>query len=277
MVAPSFQLLGVHVNALTKEDLLGVTIQAVRDRAQCIIGNHNSHSLYLWSQSQGMRDFYACADYVQIDGMPLVWLGRLLGLPLTSKHRTTNLDLLPHLAEEAVERRWRLFYLGSRPGVGLKAASALQSKYPGLQIAVRDGYFDTSRFGTDNQSVLTQISAYAPDILMVGMGMPRQEMWIAENRGEIRAHTILCCGGLMDLVAGQIAFVNLIWPTSILSFGPPAQPKMPAFRSARGGPGRSGALRRVFGGAFRAERRSGPPRARDQNAASGALAPGSNA
>jgi N-acetylglucosaminyldiphosphoundecaprenol N-acetyl-beta-D-mannosaminyltransferase len=201
---PSCDLLGIRLHAMTKHDLIGVVVQAVNDRARCVIGNHNLHSLYFWSHQSKMRDFYSAADYIQIDGMPLIWLGRLCGLPFKLMHRTTNLDLLPLLAPEAVRRQWRVFYLGSRPGVAERAARTLRTQYPELQIATHDGYFETSQSGEENQRVLAEIHDYAPDVLMVGMGMPRQEIWIEENLKDIAATAIFCCGGLMDLVAGEI-------------------------------------------------------------------------
>lgn len=201
---PSFDLLGIHLHAMTKQDLVSTVVQAVDARTRCIIGNHNLHSLYLWGNEPKMRDFYSAADYIQIDGMPLIWLGCLFGLPFKPVHRTTNLDLLPLLATEAVRRQWRVFYLGSRPGVAEKAARTLRTQYPGLQIATHDGYFDTTQSAEENQSVLAEIRDYAPDALMVGMGMPRQEIWIEENLKDIFVTAIFCCGGLMDLVAGEI-------------------------------------------------------------------------
>jgi N-acetylglucosaminyldiphosphoundecaprenol N-acetyl-beta-D-mannosaminyltransferase len=151
-----------------------------------------------------MREFNSSADCTHIDGLSLVLLGRLFGLPLRSDHRTTWLDLLPLLAEEATRRQWRIFYLGSRPGVAEKGARALRARYPGLLISARDGYFDTNRFSKDNQGVLAEIRRYAPDILLVGMGMPRQETWILQNREEIAAHAIFTSGALMDYVAGEV-------------------------------------------------------------------------
>lgn len=200
----SFDLLGIRLHAMTKRDLVDAAAEAVDHRARCIIGHHNMHSLYLWCHEPKMREFYSRADYTNIDGMPLVLMGRLFRLPLNSEHRMNYIDLLPLLAEEAVRCQWRLFYLGSRPGVAERAARILQTRYPGLLISTRDGYFDTDRSGKDNQGVLAEIRDYAPDILMVGMGMPRQETWIVENQEDIAAHAILCCGGVMDLVAGEI-------------------------------------------------------------------------
>jgi N-acetylglucosaminyldiphosphoundecaprenol N-acetyl-beta-D-mannosaminyltransferase len=200
----SLSLLGLRVHAMTKRDLMSVVTYAIDCGARCIIGNHNVHSLFLYANEPQMRRFYSSADYVQIDGMPLVWLGRCLGLPLKMEHRTTNFDLLPLLAQKSVRRGWRIFYLGSEPGLVEGGARRLRAEYPGLQIATHHGYFDATQDMSDNQRILAILRDYSPDILMVGMGMPRQEVWIQENSKYIGATVIFCCGGLMDYVAGQI-------------------------------------------------------------------------
>ncbi|MDR3678141.1 MAG: WecB/TagA/CpsF family glycosyltransferase [Acidobacteriota bacterium] len=189
---------------MSKRDLVECVSQAVTCRGRYIIGNHNLHSLYMWFHEPRMREFYSLADYTHIDGMFLVWLGRLLGLPLKREHRTTYVDFLPLLAEEAAKRKWRIFHLGSKPGVAEKAAQILRKQYAGLQIIAHHGHFDAERTGLENQMILAEIKAYAPDILMVGMGMPRQEVWILENRNEIVARAVFCCGAAMDYVAGEI-------------------------------------------------------------------------
>lgn len=200
----AFSVLGLHMHAMTKDDLLDVVVCAVSQRTQCVIANHNLHSLYHWSKSRKMRELYSIAQYTQIDGMPLVWIGRLLGARLTRDHRTTNLDFIPLLFAAAAQRQLKLFFLGSRPGVASRGAQLITKEYPGLQIATRHGYFDITADGSDNQDVLAEIRNYAPDILMLGMGMPRQEIWLVDNLKDLHAHAILCCGGLMDLVAHEI-------------------------------------------------------------------------
>ncbi|HLY62262.1 MAG TPA: WecB/TagA/CpsF family glycosyltransferase [Terriglobia bacterium] len=204
MRTPSFDLFGIRLHALSKIDLVREVSHAVTNHSTSIIGNHNLHSLYLWFQEPRMREFYSFADYIHIDGMSIILLGRLLGLPLRREHRTAYMDLLPILAQEAVKKDWRIFYLGSKPGVAEKAARILRSQHKGLQIATHHGHFDPTQTGTENQSILAEIKAYSPDILMVGMGMPRQEAWVIENRKDIAAHAVFCCGALMDYVAGEI-------------------------------------------------------------------------
>jgi N-acetylglucosaminyldiphosphoundecaprenol N-acetyl-beta-D-mannosaminyltransferase len=151
-----------------------------------------------------MREFYARASFVHIDGMALVAVGRRLGLPLRREHRVTYVDWTGPLMAEAAARRWRLFYLGSRPGVAERGAEILRAGHPGLEIATADGYFDSSPGSQANTDVIRQINAFRPNVLMVGMGMPRQEHWIHRNLGHIDTNVVLPCGACIDYVAGAI-------------------------------------------------------------------------
>lgn len=196
-------LLGLPVNTLSKDDLVSLVSESIRARQRYIIGNHNLHSIYVSHREPRMREFYQRADFVHVDGMSLVLIGRMLHLPLERTHRTGYMDLLPALLEKASAEGWRIFYLGSKPGVADRAAGTLRKQYPGLQMRVRHGYFDMAN-SEENSSVLSEIEAFAPNVLLIGMGMPRQELWILENFWSIQANGVFCCGALMDYVAGEI-------------------------------------------------------------------------
>lgn len=196
--------LGIRVHALSIDDLLALMKERIDSRTRCIVANHNLHSLYLYHHDETLRKFHSIADFTHVDGMSVVALGRLFSLPLQRRHRTGYMDLLPKLIETAVTHNWRIFYLGSRPGVAKRAANLLRQHYPGLNIEKRSGHFEATPDGVENRDVLNHIRAYAPNILLVGMGMPRQETWILNNLQQIEAQVILCCGALMDYVAGEI-------------------------------------------------------------------------
>lgn len=196
--------LGIRVQALLSSDLVEVMKKRIASRERCVIANHNLHSLYLYHHDEAMRKFHSMADFTHVDGMSLIVLGRLFRLPLARHNRTGYMDLLPELMKAAVAHGWRVFYLGSRPGVAKRAADLLRKQYPGIQIETRSGYFDAASDGIENNDVLTHIRRYAPDVLLVGMGMPRQEDWILNNLHQIEAQVLLCSGALMDYVAGEI-------------------------------------------------------------------------
>jgi N-acetylglucosaminyldiphosphoundecaprenol N-acetyl-beta-D-mannosaminyltransferase len=225
-------LLGLRVHTLSDSDVVTLVTSAIRQGAHYVLGHHNSHSAYLWDRDPQMREFHARADYVLIDGMSLILLGRVAGLPLKREHRATSLDFMPLLLPEVQREGWRIYYLGSRSGVAEKGAAVLREQYPGLQIRTHHGYFSPARSSEENRAVLNDIKDYEPHILLVGMGMPRQERWILENRAELTANVIAPCGAHMDYVAGEIptaprwlALIYLEWLYRLL-----AEPKRLAYR-----------------------------------------------
>ncbi len=199
---PSYEVLGCRVNAFSAGMLTDVLEHAVESREPCIIANHNLHSVYLYHHDPDMPPFYNSAKYVHVDGMGLVLLARLVGVPLSASERVTYIDWLPLLLERAWERNWRVFYLGSKPGIADKAAEELRQRFTGLRIATFHGYFDIK--GDENERVLQVIREFAPDILLVGMGMPRQEKWILNNWNSLGPMVTLPCGAALDYIAGEI-------------------------------------------------------------------------
>ncbi len=200
--ACAVRLLGVGVHRLTWDRLKTAIAEAIENDQRWIVANHNLHSIYLYHHDPAMRAFYDRAELIHIDGMSVVWFGKLLGLPLRRSYRLTPLDWLRPLCAEAARRRWRIFYLGSRPGVAAKGAEILRGEFPGLPIETAQGYFDPRPGGAENRRVVETIDRFRPNLLLVGMGMPRQERWIRENAGRLDANAIFNVGALMDYIAG---------------------------------------------------------------------------
>jgi N-acetylglucosaminyldiphosphoundecaprenol N-acetyl-beta-D-mannosaminyltransferase len=196
-----YTILGVKVNLLNMDQLNSLITEAVAKNLKWVIANHNLNSLYIFHHDYVMRDFYKIANYVHIDGMALIFLGKLLKLPFKRKHRVTYADWIWMLMEQAVKEGWRILYLGSKPGVADRGAEILRNKYPGLKIATEPGYFSAYN---ENHLVIDKIKVYNPDILMVGMGMPRQEKWIVDNINDIEVNIILPCGACIDYIAEEI-------------------------------------------------------------------------
>jgi len=198
------RFLGVRVHKLTWGRLIDAVAESVEKDRRWIIANHNLHSVYLYHHDAAVRAFYGRADIVHIDGMSLVLFGKLLGLRLSRLNRLTPLDWIRPLMAEAARRRWRIFYLGSAPGIAARGADILRREFPGLLLEVADGYFDVREDGVENQNVVAGINRYRPHLLLVGMGMPRQERWILENAERVHTNAIFNVGALMDYIAGAV-------------------------------------------------------------------------
>jgi N-acetylglucosaminyldiphosphoundecaprenol N-acetyl-beta-D-mannosaminyltransferase len=199
-----YTFLGVKVNDLTIDDLPKIINKAVINGIKYIIGHHNLHSLYIYHHDETMRKFYKKTNFIHIDGMPIIWLGKLFGYKLNRKHRLTSLDWLPFVLEYCAKQGYKVFFLGSKPGVSHKAADYFVKRIPGLIVETHHGYFDANSNSNENKKIIEKINTFAPHVVMVGMGMPRQERWIYENYKKINANILWSLGAFMDYYAGEI-------------------------------------------------------------------------
>jgi N-acetylglucosaminyldiphosphoundecaprenol N-acetyl-beta-D-mannosaminyltransferase len=204
-VTDTVVFLGVTIQPRSMPEMNKLVERGIREHQRWIIANHNLHSVYLFHRHPKLREFYSHVHWTYLDGMPLVALGRLYGYPLQRKQRVTHADWMGPLMELAAGRGWRVFNLGSPRQVAESGAAQLRKRYPALQIEVSDGFFDARRDSDENEALVARINAYKPDLLMVGMGMPRQEFWTQENFARLEAHVILSSNGAaFEYVAGAV-------------------------------------------------------------------------
>ncbi|HZK99704.1 MAG TPA: WecB/TagA/CpsF family glycosyltransferase [Caulobacteraceae bacterium] len=196
------RLMGGSVDLVTGEEVLRFAAGRIAAGAKAIVANHNAHSLALMRRDPAMRDFYAMADVVEVDSMPLIAWGRLLGLRLEPRHRATYLDWREDFWRMARDGGWRVFYLGGAPGVAEAAAAAIARRWPEARIGVHQGFFDQDTASGENRAVVEAINAFAPDVIFVGLGMPLQERWIAANHAGLRQGVVFSVGGAFDYEAG---------------------------------------------------------------------------
>ncbi len=142
------------------------------------------------------------SDLIIPDGAGVVLASRILGTPLKSK--TPGCELGERIAKEAGARGFRVYFLGGKPGVAALAEQKLAEKYPDFKtVGTHDGYF--KKEGDENDAVLAEINAAAPDILFVCLGVPAQEKWIAANRDKLpTVRVALGLGGSLDSYAGTM-------------------------------------------------------------------------
>lgn len=195
-------ILGQPMDLVKPEEVLHHIQQAVRQGAKSLIANHNLHSLYLMQKQPELVAFYDRADLIEVDSTPLLAFSRALGLHSRGFHRCTYLDWRDHFWSVANREGWRVLSVGGAPGVSDEAARRLKLRYPDADIAVHHGFFDARPGSSENAAVLDRITAFQPHILFVGMGMPRQELWIADNFERLPDCVILSVGAAFDYEAG---------------------------------------------------------------------------
>ena len=143
------------------------------------------------------------AKLVLADGVGDLCAARILGTPLPG--RVAGADLVPRLLARLAERGGSVFLYGARPGVAERAGESLQSACPGLRIAgTENGYI------SDETALLEALEREKPDLLLLGLGAPRQELWMARNRQKTNA-VMIGVGGLLDVFAGDIPRAPEAW------------------------------------------------------------------
>lgn len=199
---PHHELLGTGVDAFTSETFLAYLADAVERDGQTVIANHNVNSLVLHQRSVEFRRFYERADAIFIDGMPVVGMGRLLGQDVHADNRIGVLDWIWPLAALAEAAGWHIVHVGGTDAVRHQAKAELRARHPDLELTTINGYFDASP-GRGTQALLDRLDALEPDVLLLGMGMPRQEMWALENLDSLPRCPIITVGGIFGYLAGD--------------------------------------------------------------------------
>lgn len=158
------------------------------------------------------------ADYVFADGIGMRLAGRWLGQPL--RDNVNGTDLFPLLCERLESTPHRLFLFGGRPGVADKVRQWIEARHPGIIVCgTCDGYVPSG----DSHKVTQEIRESRADLLLVAMGTPTQELWIAQNMRATNARVVMGVGGLFDFFGGRaqrapvwIRKINMEWSYRLL-------------------------------------------------------------
>jgi N-acetylglucosaminyldiphosphoundecaprenol N-acetyl-beta-D-mannosaminyltransferase len=150
--------------------------------------------------NEAFRNAYEHVSLSLADGMPLVWVGGLLGCRLPE--RVAGSDLLIPLMALAARRKWRVYLLGGAPGSAETAARVLSDEH-GVTIAG----WDDCRIASDGSDVgghesAARAGATKPDLILVGLGPPKQELWIHRSAAVVRPAVALGIGAGLDFLAG---------------------------------------------------------------------------
>jgi len=202
----SGKIFGFRITPTTPQDIVDATVISTEVNQPLIIAHQNMHGLYLATSNDAFRKLHDLPQtLVHIDGFPLVYLAWLHGLHHTKMaHRAAIHDWLPDYARAASHNSWRMYCLGSTANVNARAVQKLSDIAPHAIIKGRDGYFDTTKNSVENQAVLDDIIAFNPTVILVGMGMGRQEQWILDNHENLGNCCIIAVGACLEYMAGEM-------------------------------------------------------------------------
>lgn len=157
----------------------------------------------LFQQHAALRQAYSHASLILADGMPVVLAARLLGRGLPG--RVAGSDLAPALFAAAAQHGGlSVFLLGAGPGVAERAAVNVRARWPAVKVVgTYSPPLGFERDPAENDRILKMIAAARPDVLIVGLGAPKQELWVDAHRQGISASAVLCIGATIDFLAGE--------------------------------------------------------------------------
>ncbi len=194
-------VLGVPVHPVSLDGLLDRVGAEIARGGPFTLTYANVHVLNTAARDGRLTRFLRGVDLCFCDGNGVRMGARILGYDLP--HRMTGADWIWDLAARAEAEGWRIWWIGGEPGVTDDAADTLRQRHPGLQIGSDHGFH--ARQGPEDDASIDRINAFAPDIVLVGMGTPVQEYWTEERRDRIDAPVVWCLGATADFIAGRTA------------------------------------------------------------------------
>jgi N-acetylglucosaminyldiphosphoundecaprenol N-acetyl-beta-D-mannosaminyltransferase len=233
-------LFGIRLDAVSMAEAVALLLEWSRDndgRCRYVVTPNVDHVVIL-QRHAGMRSAYRQASLVVADGWPIVTASRWLGRALPE--RVAGSDLVPALFDAYCERGsshdaaaapqvgrrgsppaddrnrrialttddahgLRVYLLGAAPGVAEQAAANIHARWPAVQVV---GY-ESPPLGFEhdveqNHGILARIANVEPDLLIVGLGAPKQELWIHKHAAHAHAKVAICAGATIDFLAGKV-------------------------------------------------------------------------
>ena len=178
----------------------GEAIRRIFDQDKQTVAFLNAHCINVAAVDPIYRWALSKATTLLPDGSGMQLAARLEQSSFTENLNGT--DLFPAIISAAAERKMKVFFFGSRTGVAEKAAAAAVALNSNLEIAgTRDGFFSAR----DESQIIDNINASRADVLLVGLGVPLQDIWIARNRHRLNAKIVFGVGAQFDFWSGTIS------------------------------------------------------------------------
>lgn len=196
-------ILGTPVSSLTIEELFRDWESVIKEGKKAQVCITPVNSILAARATARVQAIYKHADYVLCDGVPVKWASKFLGDPI--KERITGLDVLPRIFPFALQNNFSIFLLGASPGVAETLKKVMEVKYPGVKIVGTFVPPFRAEFSKEeNEEMIAAINAVKPDILLVSLTAPKQDIWIAENLEKLETHVAIGIGGAFEVAAGMI-------------------------------------------------------------------------
>jgi N-acetylglucosaminyldiphosphoundecaprenol N-acetyl-beta-D-mannosaminyltransferase len=191
------ELLGYPVATGSQSEVLEMLWQRLLSRRPTHVVTLNPEMIVHARRNRSASKALHRADVFIADGVGLTWAAAMLNQPGVKRY--PGIDLADALLSRLAGMQGRVYLLGGQPGVAESAAERLVQQKPGLGIAgTRHGYFDAD----EEEDIVLNIAASSPDMLLAGLGSPKQEEFITQHKEELNVPLMIGVGGALDVFAG---------------------------------------------------------------------------
>lgn len=192
-------VLGVPFDTFTMKEAVERVMEFLSDGGQHIICTPNPEIVMEAQTDKQLMEILKASDLVIPDGIGVVWASKYSEIKI--KERVPGFDLTQNVFEKIKDTDYKVYFFGGAPGIASTAAKKTMNKYKGLNIVgTRNGYFNKD----DEKQIIEEIKKSGADILLVGLGAPKQEKWIYDHITFTGAKVCIGVGGSFDVMSGNV-------------------------------------------------------------------------
>ena len=195
--------MNTEIDNFTMEETLDAVDNIIKQNKCAYVVTPNVDHIVQLEKDKELQAVYKNASLVLTDGKPLIWISKLYRTPI--KEKISGSDLFPLVCKMARDKKYKMFFLGAAEGVADKAAENLKKRVPGLKVV--GTYSPQYGFEKDKkmmQEIIEMIKEKKPDILIVGLGCPKQEKFMYNYCKELQVPISFGLGASFDFEAGNI-------------------------------------------------------------------------
>lgn len=195
--------LGIRINNINKHEILNHIDKCIERRTPCQVVGVNVDQAIRVIEDEYSKKIFDESEIVFTDGKPILWLSKGLDQPIVE--RITGPDLMELLCQRAAIEGYKVFLLGAGDGVASKAASNLKNLYPNLEVVgTYSPPFGFEKDEIELNNINSMLLNSKADILFVGLGSPKQDIFIYENMNIYKIPVSFSMGAAIDFIGGNI-------------------------------------------------------------------------
>jgi N-acetylglucosaminyldiphosphoundecaprenol N-acetyl-beta-D-mannosaminyltransferase len=194
-------LLGRRITCMTVPAMIEGIHTACKTNSRLTIGSYNIHSFNLSMIHPWFYDYFQKVDIAMCDGIGILKAIQYMGLKLPLPYRVTYTVLIPEVLRHCDQQGFSVFLLGAAQDHVSAAVKNLSKQYPSMEVNSHHGFFDMND-PQQNEAVIQAVNKAKPNVVMVGMGNPRQEEWIRLHGDRLNANVIMLGGAVIKRLGG---------------------------------------------------------------------------